>query len=152
MAEITINIDDYMTPEDIKVECMAAVRQAVFNLYGRNESEIRRLITNLSYEFIFKAVSDCIGESAEALIVNKVRELLEKDDSSIKFNLWRKKDVYENYESPAITILNKAIKDNEQMIRNKVMEHIDTFDFGDVKTAMYEGLETILYEKIFSSR
>ena len=131
---------------------MAAVRQAVFNMYGRNESEIRRLITNLSYEFIFKAVSDCIGEDAETLIVNKVKELLEKDDSSIKYNMWRKKDVYENTESPAVTILHKAIKDNEQMIRNKVMQHIDTFDFGDVQTAIYEGLESILYEKIFSSR
>lgn len=152
MAEITINIDDYMTPDDIKVECMTAVRQAVFNMYGRNENEIRRLITNLSYEFIFKAVSDCIGEDAKALIVNKVKELLEKDDSSIKYNLWRKKDVYESNESPAVTILHEAIKDNKQMIRNKVMQHIDTFDFGDVQTAVYEGLNNILYEKIFSSK
>lgn len=152
MAEITINIEDYMTPEDIKVECMAAVRQAVFNMYERNEAEIRRLITNLSYEFIFKAVSDCIGENAESLITNKVKELLEKDDSSIRYNLWRKKDAYENAESPAVTILHKAIKDNEQMIRNKVMEHIDTFRFDDVQTAIYDGLNNILYEKIFSSK
>ena len=150
MAEITINIDDYMTPEDIKVSCMEAIRQAVFNSYYRDDRKLNSLITNLSYEYIFKAVSDCIKEDAETLIVNKVKELLSEDDSSIKYNLWRKKDVYEQNESPAITILHKAIKDNEQMIRNKVMEHIDTFNFDDVQTAMYEGLERILYEKIFS--
>jgi hypothetical protein len=38
------------------------------------------------------------------------------------------------------------------MIRNKVMQHIDTFDFGDVQTAVYEELNNILYEKIFSSK
>lgn len=150
MAEITINIDDHMTPEDIKVSCMEAIRQAVFNSYYRDDRKLNGLITNLSYEFIFKAISDCINEDAETLIVNKVKELLLGDDSSIKYNLWRKKDVYEQNESPAITILHKAIKDNEQMIRNKVMEHIDTFNFDDVQTAMYEGLEKILYEKIFS--
>ena len=56
MAEITINIDDYMTPEDIKVECMEAIKEAVFNSYYRDEGKLNRLITNLSYEFIFKAV------------------------------------------------------------------------------------------------
>ena len=150
MAEITISIDDYMTPDDIKVECMEAIRQVVFNSYYRDENNLNRLITNLSYEFIFKAVSDSIGEDAERLIVNKVKELLTKDDSSIRYNLWRKKDAYQQDESPAITILHKAIKDNEQMIRNKVMEHIDTFNFDDVQTAIYEGLENILYEKIFN--
>jgi hypothetical protein len=77
-----------------------------------------------------------------------VRELLD-DDSSIRYNLWRRKDVWQKDESPAIVILDKAIKDNEDLIRNKVMQSIDSFDFGDVKETMYDTLQTVVYEKIF---
>ena len=132
MAEITINIDDYMTPDDIKVECMATVRQAVFNMYGRNENEIRRLITNLSYEFIFKAVSDCIGEDAKSLIVNKVKELLEKDVAFKQKFYYAKGAHYETATLENIMLvpgerIHKELEDDYQAMRNMIYGNIPEF-------------------------
>ena len=148
--ELTINIEDYITPEEIKSVAMEAVRDSIMRTYSRNEYDISRLITNLSYEFIFKAVSDAIGEDAQTKISNKVKELLE-DGGSIRYELWRRKDAWEKTESPAIPILHKAIKDNEGLIRTKVMQSIDDYRFDDVQDAMYNALNEIIYDKVFGS-
>lgn len=148
--ELIINIEDYITPEEIKSVAMEAVRDSIMRTYSRDESNISRLITNLSYEFIFKAVSDAIGEDAQTKISNKVKELLE-EGSSIRYQLWRRKDAWEKTESPAIPILHKAINDNEGLIRAKVMQSIDGYEFNDVQDAMYDALNEILYEKVFGS-
>lgn len=148
--ELTINIEDYITPEEIKAVAMEAVRDSIMRTYSRDEYNISRLITNLSYEFIFKAVSEAIGENAQVKISSKVKELLE-DGGSIRYELWRRKDAWEKTESPAIPILHKAIQDNEGLIRKKVMEHIDGYEFNDVQEAMYEALNQIVYEKVFGS-
>lgn len=148
--ELTINIEDYITPEEIKSVAMEAVRDSIMRTYSRDEYNISRLITNLSYEFIFKAVSDAIGEDAQTKISNKVKELLE-DGGSIRYELWRRKDAWEKTESPAIPILHKAIKDNEGLIRTKVMQSIDDYRFDDVQDAMYNALNEIIYDKVFGS-
>lgn len=148
--ELMINIEDYLTPEEIKTLAMEAVRDSITRIYSRDETNIARLISNLSYEFIFTAISDAIGEDAQTKITNKVKELLE-EGSSIRYQLWRRKDAWEKTESPAIPILHKAIKDNEGLIRAKVMQSIDSYEFNDVQEAMYDALNTILYEKVFGS-
>lgn len=148
--ELTINIEDYIAPDEIKSLAMEAVRSSIMKTYSQDEYNISRLISNLSYEFIFKAVSDAIGEDAQKKIESKVKELLE-EGSSIRYELWRRKDVWEKTESPAIAILHKAIKDNEGLIRSKVMQRIDSYEFNDVQDAMYNALNEIVYEKVFGS-
>lgn len=148
--ELMINIEDYITPEEIKSIAMGAVRDSIIKTFYRDENNINRLISNLSYEFIFKAVSDAIGEDAQTKISNTVKKLLE-DESKIRYELWRKKDAWEKDESPAIPMLYKAIKDNEGLIRAKVMQSIDEYKFDDVQTAIYEALDQIVYDKVFGS-
>lgn len=146
--ELKINIEDYITPEEIKAVAMDAVRESIRRIFCGDEANLNRLISNLSYEFIFKAVSDAIGEDAQTKITNKVKELLE-DERSIRYELWRKKDTFEKYESPAIPMLYKAIEDNEDLIRAKVMQSIDEYEFNGVQDAMYEALNQIVYDKVF---
>lgn len=146
--ELKINIEDYITPEEIKAVAMDAVRESIRRIFCGDEANLNRLISNLSYEFIFKAVSDAIGEDAQTKITSKVRELLE-DGSCIRYELWRKRDSFEKYESPAIPMFHKAIEDNEDLIRAKVMQSIDEFKFDGVQDAMYDALNQIVYDKVF---
>lgn len=149
--ELSIRIEDYITPEEIKAIAMEAVRDSITRTFCRDEASINRLISNLSYQFIFKAVSDAIGENAQAKITEKVKELLE-DGSSIRYELWRRKDAWQKDESPAIPILHKAIKDNEGLIRAKVMQSIDGYEFMDVQDAMYEALDKIVCDMVYGSK
>lgn len=128
---IEINISDYLSEEEIKEECKYAIRQLIYNTYN-NESRIDTLISNLSYEFLFKQISKCIDKDAETLIRNKVIELLE-NDSSIKYELFRKANAWDREASVGYKILEKAIKDSENLIREKVTAAINDYDFGNSK-------------------
>lgn len=146
--ELKINIEDYLSHEEIKSIAMDAVRESIISIFRKDEANINRLISNLSYEFIFEAVSDAIGEDAQTKITNKVKELLE-DESCIRYELWRKKDTFEKYESPAIPMLHKAIEDNKWLLREKVTQSIARYEFSDVQDAMYNALNQIVYDKVF---
>lgn len=149
--ELTINIEDYLKPDDIKAICMEEIRSVIRSRYGRSDDELNRMIVNVGYDFIFKAVSDAIGEDAKKKIENKVKDLIDKDDSTIKYNMWRRKSIYEAYDSPAVKIMNRAIEDSEGLIRRKVMQAIDEYSFSDVKDAICNALDEVIYDKIFGN-
>ena len=146
--EVTFDVFDYLTMDEIKEECKKAIQSSVRDMFCKNEAEIDRLISNLGYEFIFKAVSDVIGADAKKAIADKVVELAQ-DKSHIRFEMWRKKDAWERVESPAIGILYEAINDNKWYIRQCVQKVIEEFDFPDVRSAMYETACDIVHEKLF---
>lgn len=129
IMNIEINIDDYLSKEEIKEECKCAIRHLIYNTYN-NESRIDTLISNLSYEFLFKQISKCIDKDAETLIRNNVIELLE-NGTSIKYELFRKPNAWDREASVGYKILQQAIKDSENLIREKVTAAINDYDFGN---------------------
>lgn len=145
--EVSIKIEDYLSEDEIKDIAKEQIACAIREKF-RKESDIERIITNLSYEFLFKAVSDSVGEDAFEKIKGKVAELLE-DDSHIRYCLWRKKDAWENEESPAITILNKAIEDNRGLIENRVFEMVSNYDFNEAKDEIYSVVCNAIEKKLF---
>jgi hypothetical protein len=146
--EITFNVLDYLTPDEIKEECKKAIRHSVHDTFAKGEGDVERLISNLGYEFIFKAVSAAIGKDAEKAIADTVQKLA-SDKSHIQFLMWRRKDAWERSESPAIGILEEAIRDNKLLIRECVQTAIKEFEIPDVRDAMYAMAQDIIYEKLF---
>lgn len=145
---VQFDILDYLTPEEIKDVCKEAIHLRVREMFCKGEAEIDRLITNLGYEFIFRAVSAAIGEDAEKKVAAKVVELLQKDDA-VKYELWRRKDAWDRTESPAIEILNEAIQANKLLIYEKVQQSIKDFEFCDVREAMFAAAEKVIRQKLF---
>lgn len=145
--EVSINIEDYLSKEEIKEIAKEEISYAIQEKF-RKESDIERIITNLSYEFLFKAVSKAIGKDALEMIKDKVVELL-MDDSRIKYLLWRKKDVWENEESPAVTIMNQAIENNRELIENRVFEMISNYDFNEAKDEIYSVVCDAIEKQLF---
>ena len=146
--EVTFNVFEYLNPDEIKEECKKAIQQSVRDMFCKNEAEIDRLISNLGYEFIFKAVSEAIGVDAKTEIAKKVAELAQ-DKSHIGFEMWRKKDIWDRTESPAIGILYEAINDSKQLMKECVQQIIREFDIPDVREAMYDTACEIVREKLF---
>lgn len=146
--EVTFNVLDYLTPNEIREECKKAIQQSVRNTFAKDEGDIERLISNLGYAFIFEAVSEAIGKDAKQTIAEKVAELAQ-DRHAISFEMWRKKDAWERTESPAIGILYEAIRDNKPLMRECVQHAIKEFDFGDVREAIYATAHEVIYEKLF---
>lgn len=147
---IDINIEDYLSEEEIKDECKMAIRHSIYDKY-KKEAELDRLISNLSYEFIFTEISQCINEDVETLIRNKVIELL-KDGSSIRYELFRKADAWDRETSVGYKILEQAIKDSENLIREKVTTVINNYDFGssqEIYDKIMDCVTSIIEERLF---
>ena len=152
--ETTINIEDYLSEEEIKEICKDSVRCAILRQYGNTkEADIDRLVTNLSYEYVFRAVTDAFGEDAKQKIQDTVAKLLKKDDT-IRYLMFRRADAWDRSEAPGLTILNNAIKDNEELIRNRVKEEIEKYDLAsfDLKYRFEEMICQIVEEKLFSKQ
>ena len=150
IMNIEINISDYLSKEEIKEECKCAIRHLIYNTYN-NESRIDTLISNLSYEFLFKQISECINKDAETLIRNKVIELLE-DDSNIKYELFRKANAWDRETSVGYKILEQAIKDSENLIIEKVTTAINNYDFGnsqEIYDKIMDCITSIIDNRLF---
>ena len=145
--EVTIKLEDYLSEEEIKEIAKEQIAYSIREKF-KKESDVERIITNLSYEFLFKAVSEAVGTDSFELIKTKVAELLE-DDSHIRYCLWRKKDAWENEESPAITILNKAIENNRGLIENRVFEMVSNYDFNEAKDEIYNVVCNAIEKQLF---
>ena len=148
--EVNINIEDYLSQEEMKEIAKEQFSLAVKELF-RKPSDIERIMTNLSYEYLFKTVSEAIGKDSLEFIKDKVISLLQ-DDSHISYLMWRRKDAWENDESPAITAMNKAIKDNEEFIKSRVYSFISNYDFNEVKDEIYAVLCDSLQQQLFGNR
>ena len=61
--ELSVKIEDYLSEDEIKDIAKEQIACAIWEKF-RKESDIERIITNLSFEFLFKAVSESIGEDA----------------------------------------------------------------------------------------
>ena len=147
---IKLNIEDYLNYEEIREECKAAIRSCIFNQFNK-ESDLDRLISNLSYRFIFDAIQESTGEDCIQSIKDKVKELSGKT-STILYELFKKADAWDKSESVGIKILNEAIKENESLIKDKVKEAIQDYDFlarKELQDRLEELFREMLEEKLF---
>lgn len=151
--EVKIDIESYLSEEEIKEICKDTMRGIIYNQF-KKETDIDRVISNLSYEFLFKQISESIGEDAVALIKSKVIKLIQ-DKDSIKYELFRKEDAWGRSEAVGYTILKQAIKDNADLINKRVEETISAYDFGskeEIKYAIEESVYSYISDKLFNEK
>lgn len=146
--ETTIDIKNYLTEEEIRNICEDQLRSSIAYQF-RQESEITRLISNLSYEFIFKAISSEIGCDSFELIHKKVKELIE-EGSDIRYLLFHRASNWDKIDSPGVTMINKALKDNEDLIKTKVVEAINKYSINEDE--FRELILEVIDEKLFSNK
>jgi len=150
---INIDISDYLSEEEIKEECRSAIRACICQKYS-NESELGRIISNLGYDFIFKAIQETTGEDSLQKIKDTVKNLVSKE-STIKYELFKEPDAWSRSENVGKKILNEAIKEYEPLIKEKVKDAICSYSFierRDLQTRMEDLFHEMLEEKLFNSK
>ena len=137
---LEINIHDYLTEEEIKDECRAAVRQDVHNQL-RTESDIQRFLTNSSYHFVWEAVDELCPEDMREIIAAKIPEIV-SDLSS--FSVFRPKNAWDRDESKGWTILQSVLSESKPLIEKRVCELVQKIDISDIRDFVYEEFENII--------
>ena len=142
-----IDIKNYLTDEDLRDLAMDVVRDK-FRAVFQNEKEINRIITNLGYEFVFKAVCDAFGKSREELekkLINGIYEALDSDH--IRFQVFRRKDVWHTDESPAVKILDEVLRESKPRIEAEVNRRISEYPFRELEDEITDTIYECICRK-----
>ena len=151
--EITVNVSNYLTEDEIKEIAIEELRNA-FARQFRVEADVERVLANLSHEYVFHAVCEQLEkntEDVEQTIKNKIAEAL-NDSSTIKWKVFQRKDAWERSESPAVAILDDVLKNCKPKIEDAVNKRIEEYPFYELTEEISDTIYECIMKKMFDRR
>ncbi|MBS1577777.1 MAG: hypothetical protein JST09_20935 [Bacteroidetes bacterium] len=130
---ITIDINDYLSESEKKEYAIEAfketIKKGMFNDKDgiQLDREIQRVIGNISHSIVMDEVQKYIP-NCEDLIKQKVLKIINED--SFSYQVFKKKDAWENSESLAITYMNETIRANKDVFQKRIKETIENYDLS----------------------
>lgn len=147
--EITVNVSELFSKEELK-EIAEQELRAAFRAQFQKESDVERVIVNLSLEYVCKLVAEQWDGDFEELLRQKVREAIE---NGVGFHVFRRKDAWETSESPAVKIMDEELKNSRPLIRAAIEKHIAEYPFHELdKNEIGETIWEVIMEKILAPR
>lgn len=150
---IEINIDDYLSEEEKKEIAIDVFRQQVKSQLFKScdgtvqsDSEVQRIIGNITHEIVFKEVQKYIPDVKEQIQENVKKSLSKKD---LSYYIFRTKDLWDKEEGLGTTYLKQAIKENELIFKNRIKEVMANYDLEPTLTeeisSRFEKLAETMY-------
>lgn len=140
-----IKIEDYLSREEIKEILEDQIRESIKDKFT-NEKEFERILFNLSYEFVYQEIDKATGKNSRELILKKTESIL----NNIKNYSVFRDGSYGSPKSLAYKILEGAVANNTELIKQKVRECILSKDFSkevwDQFISSQESFLSAIYE------
>lgn len=133
--EMQIKVEDYLSREDITERIRYRLDETI-----RKDAE--RILSNTAYGVVFDAVNKALDGKMQETIKSKVVKIINELSD---FNVFRSTDAWGNPGTVGTKILNEAIEENRQAIKEKVKETIDGYDISSkIELRLEDSLEDIL--------
>ncbi len=150
---ITIDAFDYISPvklsEIVEDEIRRAIRSQI-----KDEVDMERVLANFTAEYIFKLIEIEWAEHSidfEKTLREKVDSAIR--DDSIKWQIFRRQDVWDRTESPAVKILDEECANSRPLIREMVEKHIREYPFHELDRDEIGGvIYDVIMGKILNPR
>ena len=142
--KMEINIEDYLSHDEVKEIVIDRIRAEVAKLFN-DEENAKRILSNLSYQIVFDEVDKIIPNSKDVICQKTVNVINSKDFS---FNVFRKGDAWSKASS-AYLIMENTIKENKHLIEEKVKSTIENRDYTDDVWAKFEELGETFISNIY---
>ena len=132
-----IKITDYLQQHEIK-EIVSDELRAQIREHFRNEENTRRLLSNLSYQLV--------SEEVEKIVPNYEKELVEKvvsllnDKKAVSYRLFDFDYNTGNAKSLGAKIVENTVRENQQLIKDKVINTIQNADYSEEALIKFESL------------
>lgn len=149
---IDINIDHYLSEENklelikdaFKEEVKRGLNRDSFGFISSNHKDklknYERVVSNSVYYYLETYVDKELNSNLQELISKNVNKTI-KGKKDYSYNIFRGKGTFEKKDSIGQQILNKAIRDNESFIQNKVKESINKFFNNNDKDFLYDFIQ-----------
>lgn len=141
-----INIVDYLSEKEIKEIAQDEVRIQIREHF-KNEENAKRLLSNLAYSIVTEEVNKIVPDYEQELI-RKVAELINKKD--LTYHIFDF-DTYGGGKARSLgaKILEQTVKDNQQLIKDKVVEGIQNKDYSEEALIRLENLSESFTSNIY---
>ena len=137
-----IDIDDYLTYEDKR-----RIAQEEFTRLCRgvmcNEGEVKRIISNGSYDVVYKMVDSTLNEKLEQLLTDKVVSLI---GGLSTYHLFKQPDAWDRDTNTAYDILKAAVIENRHVIKALVDSNIQSQALEVLKAECYNVVKEAICE------
>ena len=144
--KIEIDSKEVLSEEEIRNIAVEEIRSKIRETLG-TEQNTQRIMSNLSYQIVFDEVAKITPTWKEELVRKVHQQICEED---LSFHVWERKGLFSKEGSPAISILNKAINDNAEIIKSKVKKAIFAHDYKnevmDKIESIFDNAASSLYE------
>ena len=143
--KLEIDVFDYISPDKIAEIAEDELRGA-FREQFRKEADVERVLTNLTAEYVFKLIEDEWSANAvdfEMVLRDKIDSAIR--DDSVKYYVFRRKDVWDRTESPAVKILDEECANSRPLIRKMVEKHIREYPFYELNR---DEIGCVIYDVI----
>lgn len=142
--EMKIDLADYLSKDEIKEFVKEQLKYEVSKLF-QGESNAQRLLGNLSYEIVFNEIDKVIPNSKN-LVIEKTEAILRDIKSYSVF----RDAAYGGKKSLAYELMENAVKNNVELLNEKVKETIINRDYSDEIWTKFEELAESYISNIYS--
>lgn len=147
--EITLNVSELFSKEELK-EIAEQELRAAFRAQFRTEADVRRVITNLSIDFVHTLVAEQWDGDFNKLLRQKIQEAVE---DGVAYHVFRRKYAWETSESPAIKIMDEELRNSRPLIRAAIEKRIAEYPFHELdKDEIGETIWDVIMEKLLAPK
>ena len=132
-----IKITDYLQQHEIK-EIVSDELRIQIREHFRNEENAKRLLSNLAYHMVTEEVNKIVPDYEKDL-VEKVVSLLQ-DKQSLNYRLFDFDYNTGNAKSLGAKIVENTIRENQQLIKDKVIDTIHNANYSEDALIKFESL------------
>jgi len=141
-----INIIDYLDEEEIKNICESEIRLQIREHF-KTEENAKRLLSNLAYHIVKEEINKIVPNYEQELVA-KVISLIK--GKHLEYQIFD----FDSYgagraKSLGAKIVEQTIKENESLIKQKVIDSIQNKDYSDEAWNKFEALAETFTHNIY---
>ena len=141
-----IKIEDYLSDGEIKEIVQDELRNQIRKFFSGSEDNTQRLLSNLAYSVVQEEVNKIVPNYEDELVSKVAKLINEKDLSFQVFNY--------NYSTNApvsfgAKVIENTVKENQQLIKDRVVEAIQNKDYSEEALLKLENLSETFTSNIY---
>lgn len=142
-----ISFKDYLSHEEIK-EIVSDELRLQIRQHFKNEENANRLLSNLAYHIVSEEVDKIVPNHKE-IIIKKVASLITKND--LHYHIYNF-DTYRDGKAVSLgaKIIEETVRENKQLIKDRVIETIQNRDYNDDAWNKFESLAEDFTSNIYA--
>jgi len=105
-------------------------------------------LTNSSYYLVWSAIEERCPDNMLETITGKIPEII---DGLSSYEVFRRPDAWHRDESSGWNILQKALKEAEPLIKDRVVDLIRNIDMGLIRNTLVDHIDSVI-ETISSNK